>query len=136
MLPLVREPVLIALPAAHRLASLEAVAMRQLRRETFILFKQGTGLRATSDRAAERAGFVPRMGFQVSSHNRLLALVAEGLGVALVPASAVREPRLPGVTVLPVSPDIDRTVGAVWRADHRHTSAASAFLALLREHVS
>jgi hypothetical protein len=24
-------------------------------------------------------------------------------------------------------------VGAVWRADHRHTPAASAFLALLRE---
>jgi DNA-binding transcriptional LysR family regulator len=35
--------------------------------------------------------------------------------------------------VLPAAPGIDRTVGAVWRADHRQTPAASAFLALLRE---
>jgi DNA-binding transcriptional LysR family regulator len=131
--PLVREPVLMALPAAHPLASNQAVALRLLRHETFILFKPGTGLRAVSDRAAERAGFVPRVGFQTSSHDRLLALVSGGLGVAFVPASVVSEPRPPGLAVLPVSPGVERTVGAVWRADHRHTPAATAFLALLRE---
>ena len=94
------------------------------------------GLRAVSDRAAERAGFVPRVGFQTSSHIRLLALVSEGLGVAFVPASAVSDPPPPGVAVLPVSPGVERTVGVVWRADHRHTPAASAFLALLRERAS
>ena len=135
VLPLVREPVLAALPAAHRLASLETVPMRQLSHETFVFFKEGTGLRAVSERAAQRAGFVPRVGFQVSSHDRLLALVGEGLGIGLVPASAVRDPRPPGVAVLPVSPAIHRTVGAVWRAGQRHTPAASAFLALLREHI-
>jgi LysR family transcriptional regulator, transcription activator of glutamate synthase operon len=129
----VREPVLMALPAAHPLASREAVALRLLRHETFILFKPGTGLRAVSDRAAKRAGFVPRVGFQTGSHDRLLALVSQGLGVAFVPASAVSDSRLAGLAVLPVSPGVERTVGAVWRADHRHTPAASAFLALLRE---
>jgi LysR family transcriptional regulator, transcription activator of glutamate synthase operon len=128
--------VLVAVPTAHRLASLETVDFRQLRDETFILFKEGTGLRAVSERAAERAGFVPRVGFQTSSHGRLLALVGEGLGVALVPASAVSNPRPPGVAALPAVPGIDRTVGAVWRAGHRHTPAASAFLRLLREHAS
>jgi DNA-binding transcriptional LysR family regulator len=136
VLPLVCEPVLAAVPATHPLAALEAVAVQQLSHETFVFFKEGTGLRALSERAAERAGFAPRVGFQVSSFDRLLALVGEGLGVALVPASAVRDPRPPGVAVLPVSPRIDRTVGAVWRADHRHTPAASAFLALLRERIS
>jgi len=38
--------------------------------------------------------------------------------------------------VRPASPAVDRTVGVVWRADHRHTPAASAFLTLLREHAS
>jgi DNA-binding transcriptional LysR family regulator len=131
--PLVREPVLMALPAPHPLAAHEDVDLRLLRHDTFILFKEGTGLRAVSDRAAKRAGFVPHVGFQTSSHIRLLALVSEGLGVAFVPASAVTDPPPPGVSVLPVSPGIERTVGVVWRADHRHTPAASAFLALLRE---
>jgi DNA-binding transcriptional LysR family regulator len=131
--PLVREPVLVAVPAAHRLAALETVDVRQLRGETFIFFKPGTGLRAVSERATERAGFVPRVGFQTSSHDRLLALVNEGLGVAFVPASAVSDPPPRAVAVRPASPALDRTVGVVWRADHRHRPAADAFLALLRE---
>src|SRR3984893_10451509 len=122
--PLVREPVLMALPAAHPLASHAAVALRLLRHDTFILFKEGTGLRAV---------FVPRVVLQTMSHDRLLAFVSEGLGVAFVPASAVSDPPPPGLAVLPVSPAVERTVGAVWRADHRHTPAARALLALLRE---
>jgi DNA-binding transcriptional LysR family regulator len=135
-IPLVREPVLVAMPAAHPLAALETVPVPQLRGETFIFFKPGTGLRAVSDRAAEEAGFVPHVGFQTSSHDRLLALVSEGLGVAFVPASAVSDPPPQGVAVRPASPAIDRTVGVAWRAGHRHTPAASAFLALLREQAS
>jgi LysR family transcriptional regulator, transcription activator of glutamate synthase operon len=134
--PLLREPVLMAVPASHRLAREKPAGLRQFRDETFVFFKQGTGLRTITERAAERAGFTPRVGFETTSWDRLLALVSEGLGVALVPASTVRDSRPPGIAVLPVSPAIDRTVGAVWRADHRHTPAASAFLALLREHAS
>ncbi len=134
--PLVREPVLLAVPAAHPLARQESVALQQFRHETFVFFKPGTGLRTVTERAAERAGFIPRVGFETSSLDRLLALVGEGLGVALVPASTVRGARPPGAAVLSVSPAIERTVGAVWRADHRHTPAASAFLALLRQHAS
>jgi LysR family transcriptional regulator, transcription activator of glutamate synthase operon len=134
--PLVREPVLVAMPAAHRLAAQRTVAVRELRGETFIFFKPGTGLRVVSERAAEQAGFVPRVGFQTSSHDRLLALVGEGLGVAFVPASAVSDPPPPGIAVRPASPAVDRTVGVVWRADDRFTPATSAFLALLRQHAS
>jgi DNA-binding transcriptional LysR family regulator len=135
-IPLVREPVLVAMPVVHPLAALETVPVPRLRGETFIFFKPGTGLRAVSDQAAEQAGFVPHVGFQTSSHDRLLALVSEGLGVAFVPASAVSDPPPQGVAVRPASPAIDRTVGVAWRAGHRHTPAASAFLALLRDHAS
>ena len=132
-LPLVREPVVMAVPVSHRLAHQEPVALEQFREETFVFFKQGTGLRAVTEQAARRAGFSPRPGFETGSLDRLLALVSEGLGVALVPASTIRDSRRSGIAALSVSPAIERTVGAVWRAGHRHTPAASAFLALLRE---
>jgi LysR family transcriptional regulator, transcription activator of glutamate synthase operon len=132
-LPLVREPVVMAVPVSHRLAHSEPVALQQFRDETFVFFKQGTGLRAVTEQAARLAGFSPRPGFETGSLDRLLALVSEGLGVALVPASTIRDSRRPGIAALSVSPAIERTVGAVWRAGHRHTPAASAFLALLRE---
>ena len=133
--PLVRESVLVAMPAAHRLAALETVDVRQLRGETFIFFKPGRPAGRLG--AGHRAGRVraPRE-FQTSSHNRLLALVNEGLGVTFVPASAASDPPPPAVVVRPTAPALDRTVGVVWRADHRHTPAASAFLALLRQRAS
>lgn len=133
--PLVREPVLLAVPASHPLAHHRSVSLRQLRQDTFVFFTPGTGLRTLTEQAASRAGFTARMGFETSSLDRLVALVGEGLGVALVPASTVREPRPPGVAVLSVSPAIVRTVGAVWRADRRHTPAARAFLALLHQYA-
>jgi len=136
VIPLVREAVLVALPAAHPLAAQETIAVRQLCDETLVLFKPGTGLRAVSDRAVERAGFVPRAGFQTSSHDRLLMLVGEGLGVGFVPASAVSDPPPRSVALRPAAPALDRTVGVAWRAGHRHTPAATAFLALLRAHAS
>ena len=134
--PLVREPVLVAMPAGHRLAALETVPVRELSGETFIFFKPGTGLRAVSERSAAQAGFVPRVAFETSSHDRLLALVSKGLGVAFVPASAVGDPPPPGITVRPASPAVDRTVGVVWRADRPHSPAAVAFMTLLRQHAS
>lgn len=131
--PLVREPVLMAVPAAHRLAHEESVALAQFRDDAFVFFKQGTGLRTTTERVLDQAGFTPHIAFETGSLDRLLALVSEGLGVALVPWSTIRDLQPPRVAVLPLSPAVDRTVGAVWRAGHRHTPATSAFLALLRD---
>jgi DNA-binding transcriptional LysR family regulator len=130
---LIREPVLMAVPASHPLARHRPVALQKFREETFIFFQPGTGLGAITERATRRAALSPRAGFESANWDRLLALVGAGLGVALVPASAVRDSQQPGVAALPVSPTIERTVGAVWRADRRHTPAASGFLALLRE---
>jgi DNA-binding transcriptional LysR family regulator len=130
---LVREPVLMAVPASHRLARHGPVALQQFGGETFVFFQPGTGLRTITERPARRTRFSPRVGFETGNWGRFLALVSAGLGVALVPASAIRDSQQPGVAALPVSPTIERTVGAVCRADHRHTPAASPFLALLRE---
>jgi LysR family transcriptional regulator, transcription activator of glutamate synthase operon len=134
-IPLVREPVLMVVPAGHPLAGQKSATMQQLSRDTFVFFKQGTGLRTITEKAAEQAGLTPRVGFETSSLDRLLGLVSAGLGVALVPASTVRDLCPPGISVLSVSPAVDRTVGVVWRADRQHTPATSAFLTLLREHA-
>jgi DNA-binding transcriptional LysR family regulator len=50
--------------------------------------------------------------------------------------SAVSDPPPRAVVVRPAAPTLDRTVGVVWRTDHRHKPAADAFLALLRERAS
>ena len=130
--PLVREPVLMAVPTAHPLASQEAVAFRQLRHETFILFKEGTGLRAVSDGRPSGPGSSRAWAFRPAVTTACSPCQRRTRGGARARVRRER-PATAGLAVLPVLPEIDRTVGAVWRADHRHTPAASAFLGLLRE---
>lgn len=130
--PVTREPVLLALPDGHRLARREAVSAGELRREPFVFFRAGTGLRTTVEDIGRQAGFTPRMAFETGNLDRLLALVRVGLGIALIPASTARGAG-PAVRVVPLDPPLTRTVGVIWRADQALAPGARAMRALLAE---
>jgi DNA-binding transcriptional LysR family regulator len=132
--PLVRERLVMGVPRSHKLATAGSVKLEQFADEQFVFLGRGTGLRAITEGAAHNAGFTPRVGFETSSLERILALVAEGLGVALVPASTVEGRQLPELAAIPVQPAVHRTVGVVWRAKRQHAPATDAFIALLQRH--
>lgn len=83
------EPLILAVTADHRLADAPSVAMSDLRNEPFVVYSAYAS--AVNDavlRSCRAAGFAPRREQEASGTAILLALVAAGLGVALVPASA------------------------------------------------
>ena len=83
------EPLVLAVSVDHRLAVEPVVAMSDLRSEPFVAY--GSRDSAVNDavlRSCRQAGFVPHREHQAPSTAVLLALVAAGLGVAVVPASA------------------------------------------------
>ena len=89
---LLEEPMLVALPAAHPLARNgagdNALSLKDLARETFILYAPlGSGLREVMTAAFRAAGFSPRVGQEGPRVTSTLSLVAVGLGISLVPAS-------------------------------------------------
>jgi DNA-binding transcriptional LysR family regulator len=89
--PLLEEPMLIALPAAHPLAGdgprNSALLLKQLARETFVLYApMGAGLREVVSVACREAGFSPRVGQEAPRVIATLSLVAAGLGITIVPA--------------------------------------------------
>lgn len=69
-------------------------------------------------------GIVPRVTLEGGNHSAVMALVAAGLGYALVPATA-RFVRPPDVALLEID-DLDVEIGIdfVWRADNRSPSLA------------
>lgn len=84
MLQLTSWPMLLALPASHRLARKKRLTMKMLRDEEFIAY-------AGEDYGGVAmlrfiAGFRPRIAFEASSIIIMTAMVDAGLGVALVPA--------------------------------------------------
>lgn len=98
-----REPLLLALPIGHPLAGRSSLHLAEVAGDAFV--SQPRQLVATLyDRLvklATRAGFQPTIIQHAQQVNGLLALVAGGLGLALVPAS-MRAVRLAGVSYVPL----------------------------------
>jgi DNA-binding transcriptional LysR family regulator len=130
---LTSEPVLLALPQAHALAERPSVRPRQLRDQPFVMFRSGTGLRTTTERVARTAGFEPLIAFETGNLERMLALVAQGLGVALIPASSTGGRA--DIKCVRLAPGLSRTVGLGWRAGQPLAPAARALRDALVEAV-
>jgi DNA-binding transcriptional LysR family regulator len=130
--PVLREPLIVALPATHRLARRRGrIRTRDLAGDGFILFPRALapGLYDLAIAVCQRAGFAPRLAQEAIQMQTILGLVAAGLGVALVPACMAKLGR-PDVRYRHLDP-AGAMVGtaAVWRADN----ASPALVALLEE---
>ncbi len=129
-----REPLLLALPVGHPLASRSCLRLAEVAGNAFV--SQPRELAATLyDRLVElatRAGFRPEIIQHAQQINGLLALVAAGLGLALVPAS-MRTVRLAGVCYVPLEDsDAFLLLAVACRADD-HSPALQQFLATVAE---
>jgi DNA-binding transcriptional LysR family regulator len=82
------DPVVVALPPGHRLASRSQLGLAELQDEDFVFLRLDSSPFAMRlFDACVQAGFAPRIVQQVVEVPAALNLVAAGLGVALVPAS-------------------------------------------------
>lgn len=113
-----REPLILALPEAHPLASQASVDLRDVAGEPFIMPAryQMPGLYGQVTEACRAAGFTPEaVQKDVWMMQTIAGLVAGNLGVSLVPAS-LRNFRRTGVvyrSVADLSPTVE--LGMVWR---------------------
>lgn len=98
-----REPLVLALPSGHRLAGRQRVELSEVAGDPFVV--QPRELAATLYdrvvRLAAKAGFHPVIRQHAQQINGLLALVAAGIGMALVPAS-MQVVKLAGVSYVPL----------------------------------
>lgn len=97
------EPLVLVLPEDHPLADERDLQLAHLRSEAFVAYAApGSVVNAAVDRSCLAAGFRPRVEHRVEGTSVLLALVAGGLGVALVPAS-VQATSVRGAVFRPVA---------------------------------
>jgi DNA-binding transcriptional LysR family regulator len=131
---LVDEPLVMALPAAHRLASRKHVRLRDASDERFVLVPRDA-VPVYHDlvlAACRQSGFVPHALHEADHLHLILGLVAAGSGLALVPACA-RRIRPSGVTLRSLPPPVPLLQTAVaWR--RRDLSPLTeGFLAVARQ---
>jgi DNA-binding transcriptional LysR family regulator len=111
------EHLVLALPADHPLTAEPAIALPDLRREDFITYAEDhSAVNEALHRTCREAGFAPRVEHRAPGTAVLLALVAAGLGVSLVPES-VRALPLAGVVFRDVAGTALTELGLARRAD-------------------
>ncbi|MDR7126976.1 LysR family transcriptional regulator [Pseudotabrizicola sp. 4114] len=97
-LRLISEPLCLALPGSHPLAAARRINLDALSEDDFVIVQrdQSPFLHDMVLHFCANAGFVPRIGLEVYLQQTIVNLVAEGLGVAMVPNSMQRS-RVQGV---------------------------------------
>ncbi|HTH98158.1 MAG TPA: LysR substrate-binding domain-containing protein [Stellaceae bacterium] len=91
-MPLLREPLSLVLPQHHPLARARRVRVEALAHERFLIVPrpQAPLLHDAIVERCRQAGFSPMIALEVYLQQTIVNFVAEGLGVALVPASMAR----------------------------------------------
>lgn len=107
------------LPSAHRLARRRGeVRMADLADEAFILFPRGIGcgLHDHVMGLASQAGFAPRVAQEAREGVTILALIAAGTGISILP-DTYRNASVPGVVHRPIAgPASTSRLLLAWRA--------------------
>ncbi len=125
-----RAPVLddladVALPATHRLASRESVDLDELAEDRWITWLSGTICHDWLLYTLRSRGHEPNVSHTAGEHATQVALVAAGLGAAIIPRLG-RDPSPPGVRFVPVTPALRRHLYALWRTETSRRRAIRA----------
>ena len=88
--PLFTDALVLAVNADHPLATQSQVSLADLHDENPILVKAGSAIREVILNAMTAAGFTPHIVCESGSLSTITALVVAGLGITILPGSAVR----------------------------------------------
>ncbi|MER5952095.1 LysR family transcriptional regulator [Streptomyces sp. NPDC001904] len=125
----------LLVPAGHPLAGREAVRRAELGGERWVSQPAGRVCHDWLVRTMRGAGFEPEIVHRADENPTLVALVAAGLGVAVIPRLG-RGPLPDGVVVVGLDPLPRRRVYALWRAGISRRPAITATVQALRDQGS
>ena len=132
-----RDKLCVVTSAHHPLPGTRQMNWQQLAAYPLITMRSGYGVRASLDRAAAQANVQLQLAFEVSLMGTALALVEQGLGVAVLPESLLYFSRPQGLqTRALVRPAISRKISAITRRDQLPSVAVSSFVQQLHSDLS
>ncbi|MGW6461271.1 LysR family transcriptional regulator [Streptomyces sp. NPDC055078] len=125
----------LLVPEGHPLAGRGAVRREELVGERWICQPPGTVCHDWLIRTLRAAGCEPDLAHQAEENHTQLALVAAGLGIAMIPRLG-RGTLPPGVVAVPLDPVPRRRLYALWRTGAARRPSITATVAALRSHFT
>ncbi|MFJ2621280.1 LysR substrate-binding domain-containing protein [Glutamicibacter sp. NPDC087344] len=131
-----QESTVLLVSKTHHFADRDSIQMSELRDESWIVRSDAHPVVEVLERSAHEAGFEPKIGFMANDYQEAQAMVSVGMGVAMVPKTAVALLH-PEVKVLQLGADAPRRrVFLAQRQEKVYAPAEVAFHATLREIAS
>lgn len=128
--PLLDDEMAVVLPTGHSLARRRAVALTDLRGETWVA--GCPRCRATFVAACADAGFEPQVAFTTDDNLAVQSLVVAGVGIAVMPTLVLSFLRHPGLVARPLRPSVHRDVAAYTLPEYAQIPATAVMLDALR----
>ncbi|GGW87851.1 LysR family transcriptional regulator [Streptomyces malachitofuscus] len=125
-IPLLEDQLTVLLPAGHPLARRRAVRLTDLAQERWIAGCPRCRANLLHECAEE--GFVPDIAFMTDDNLAVQSLVAEGLGVAMLPSLVLNFMRHPKVAGRPLRPVSRRKISAYVLPEHLRIPATARVL--------
>lgn len=135
VVPIIRDPLVIAVPEDNPIARHRKVALSKLKRESFVLPPRhlSPGMYDRILSACHAEGITPNVAHQPRHLLSILSLVSMGAGVSLLPRSLAAA-KFPGVAFVEVSRNVPSVeIAAVWSQKNRSTILAKAVDQLFRQ---
>lgn len=130
---LFEEPLYLALPAGHALERVRDIGMTDLHRARFIVLSDEHCLSSVVSNFCQQNDLAPNIICQGAQVQTVLAMVAAGLGISLVPAMACRQALPPGLVLRTLDPAPRRTIIAYHvQKGGKETPVAQKLVQLLR----
>src|SRR5271170_3929990 len=131
---LLEDPLYLALPREHRLASKRRLRLQDLRGEAWVQTSSASPCARHVVRSCHAAGFEPNVAFESDDYQTVQGLVAAGVGVALIPELALNPVVREDIAIRALSPRPPmRQVVAATPAGSRLLPAAPAMLSELED---
>jgi LysR family transcriptional regulator, hydrogen peroxide-inducible genes activator len=122
-----RERLYVVVPSSHRLGSASHVHLSQIENDPFLLLKEGHCFRENTLAACGRAHLQPNVVFESGQFTTILAMVAAGTGVSVIPEMAGEKRE--GCRFLPLADEgAFRRMGILQLKQHLRSRVHRAFL--------
>jgi DNA-binding transcriptional LysR family regulator len=129
---LLSDQLCVLFPEEHYLANNPEPTLRDVAVWPLILASRGTCVRTLVDRAIEKEELEISLSCEASYMTTAIAMVRAGLGVSILPASAMRS-ACKGIRMMPIrDPELIRTIGIVRKRNRTLSPAAAHFIETLK----
>ena len=130
--PILSEPFCLVCPPGHRLARRRSVRWGDLASEPLVLLDHASGSRRLIDDALRQHAVQALVAQEVGHVTTIFRMLDAGLGISVVPTLALPPAGLQGLVVRPLTPQVERAIVLVRRANRALAPVAEVAWALVR----